>query len=302
MKKGWIVALLLLLVGAIGAYVWYSRLKNEAQAEGGAYDDTLKPRLEMSTMEITNMDDDVITMNVKMLIDNPLPVGFKANKLRYTVYMAKTPIIEESYAKTIEVESGDSTFITLPMKLQTKKMMAVLNALDQKNIDSTTYGVRAAFDLDVPILGERTFTQTFEKRLPTVYVPKIKIEDLDFGKIGLKRTDVAAKVSIENRNSFPIQFTDTHYRVSIDGKEIAEGHQPEPVVIRERATTPVVFPVTMKPGNTLGLLPKMLFNKKDTPFLVTMQSKLIAKGGNKMLNQSQMNTVVRGTLADLKKD
>ncbi|KAB7730047.1 permease [Rudanella paleaurantiibacter] len=302
MKKGWIVALLLLFVGAIGAYVWYSRLKHEAQTEGGAYDDTLKPRLEMSTIEITNMDDDVITMNVKMLIDNPLPVGFKANKLRYTVYIAKTPIIEESYAKTVEIEPGDSTFITLPMKLQNKKMMAVLNALEQKDVDSTTYGVRAAFDLDVPVLGERTFTQTFEKRLPTVYVPKIKIEDLDFGKMGLKRTDVAAKVSIENRNSFPIQFTDTHYRVSIDGKEIAEGHQPEPVLIKKQATTSVVFPVTMKPGNTLSLLPKMLFNKKDTPFLVTMQSKLIAEGGNKMLNESRMNTVVRGTLADLKKD
>lgn len=302
MKKGWLIALGLLLLGGIGAYIWYNRLKNNAQAEGGAYDDTLKPRLEMSTLEITNIDDDVITMNVKMLIDNPLPVGFKANKLRYTVYMAKTPIIEESYAKPIEVESGDSTFITLPMKLLNKKMMAVLRTLDKKDIDSTTYGVRAAFDLDVPILGERTFTQTFEKRLPTIYVPKVKIEDLDFGKVGLKQTDVAAKVSIENRNAFPLQFTDTHYRVSIDGKEIAEGYQPEPVLIKKQATTPVVFPVTMKPGKTLSLLPKMLFDKKDTPFLVTMQSKLITKGDNKMLNHSQMNTTIRGTLADFKKD
>ncbi|GAB3554204.1 LEA/WHy family protein [Spirosoma fluminis] len=302
MKKGWIIALGLLVLGAIGAYVWYNRLKSNAAAEGGAYDDTLKPRLEMSTIEITNIDDDVVTMNLKMLIDNPLPVGFKANRLRYTVYMAKTPIMEESYDKAIEVKSGDSTLITIPAKLYIKQLNTVLKTLDRKDIDSTTYGVRAAFDLDVPILGDRTFTQTFEKRLPTFYVPKVKIDDIDFGKLGLKQTDVAAKVNITNENKFPFSFTDTHYTVSIDGKLIAEGDQPEPVLIKAQGTTSVVFPVTMKPGKTLGLVPKMLFDKKDTPFLVTLKSKLVSKDDNPMFSNSQMNTTVRGTLADFKKD
>ncbi|GAB4054373.1 hypothetical protein [Spirosoma litoris] len=74
MKKGWIIALALLLIGFIGAYIWYNRLKNNAAAEGGAYDNTLKPRLEMSTLAITEIDDDRINMNVKLLIDNPLPL------------------------------------------------------------------------------------------------------------------------------------------------------------------------------------------------------------------------------------
>ncbi|AQG78323.1 LEA type 2 family protein [Spirosoma montaniterrae] len=302
MKKGWLIVLGLLLIGGIGAYVWYNRLKNNAQAEGGAYDDTLKPRLEMTTLEITDMDDDVITMNVKMLIDNPLPVGFKANNLRYTVFIAKTPVIEETYGKPIEVESGDSTLLVLPMKLRNQKLMAVLNTLDKKDIDSTTYGVRAAFDLDVPILGERTFTQTFEKRLPTYYLPKIKIEDLDFGKLGLKRTDVAAKVSVENKNRYPYNITDAHYTVSIDGKEIAEGSQPEPILIKKQATTPVVFPVTVRPGANLSVLPKMLFDKKDTPFLVTFRCKILDKDGNLAFKNSRFNTTIRGTLADFKKD
>ncbi|MGF7215139.1 LEA14-like dessication related protein [Spirosoma lacussanchae] len=302
MKRGWIIALGLLLLGVIGAYVWYSRLKNNAESEGGAYDNTLKPRLEVSTLDITNIDDDVIDMTLKMLIDNPLPVGFKATGLRYTVYMAKTPIVEETYAKPIEVESGDSTFITLPMKLLNKKLMTVLKTLDEKGIDSTTYGVRATFDLDVPILGERTFTQNIEKKLPTYYIPTIKIEDIDFGKLGLKRTDVAAKVNVENRNRFPYNFTDTRYTVSIDGKQIAEGEQPEPILIRKQAVTPVVFPVTVKPGQSLGLLPKMLFDKKDTPFLVTFHCKIIDKDGNLAFKNSQFNTTIRGTLADFKKD
>lgn len=302
MKKGWIIALTLLLIGIVGAYIWYSRLKNNAVAEGGAYASTLKPRLEMSTLEITDIDDDRIKMNVKMLIDNPLPVSFKARRLAYTILMANTPIIEDSYEKPIEVKSGDSTFIILPMVVLTKKLMQVLKTLDRKDIDSTTYTVRSRFDLDIPIVGSRTFSPTITRRLPTFYLPKIEVEDIDLGKLGLKRTDVAAKVAITNQNKFPFNFTDTHYTVSIAGKEIAEGDQPEPILIKKQATTPVVFPVTVKPGQTLGLLPKMLFDKKDTPFLVTLRCKLIDKDGNVAFKNSKMHTVIRGTLADFKKD
>ncbi|GAB3891867.1 LEA/WHy family protein [Spirosoma agri] len=302
MKKGWIIALALLLIGIAGAYIWYSRLKSNAVAEGGPYDNTLKPRLEMSTLSIDDIDDDRIKMTVKMLIDNPLPVGFKASRLSYTILMANTPIVEDTYAKPITIESGDSSYVTLPVTVLNKKLMQVLKTLDRKDIDSTTYTIRSRFDLDIPILGKRTFSPTITRRLPTYYLPKIKIEDIDFGKLGLKRTDVAAKVAITNDNTFAFTFTDTRYTVSIDGKEIAQGYQPEPILIRKQATTPVVFPVTVKPGQSLSLLPKMLFDKKDTPFLVTMSCKLIDKDGNLALKNSKLRTVIRGTLADFKKD
>jgi hypothetical protein len=49
-------------------------------------------------------------------------------------------------------------------------------------------------------------------------------------------------------------------------------------------------------------LPKMLFNKKDTPFLVTLRCKLIDKNGSPSFQNSKMHTVIRGTLADFRKD
>lgn len=289
------------MLGAIGAYIWYNRLKNNAQAEGGPHNDSLKPRLEMGNMTITNIDDDKIDMTVKLLIDNPLPVGFKAKRLNYTVLMANTPVVEDSYEKPIEIKSGDSTYVTLPMKVLIDKLTTVLKTLDKKDIDSTTYTVRSTFDLDVPILGERTFKTTINKRLPTFYLPKIKVEDIDFGKVGLKRTDVAAKVSIFNQNKFSFNITNTHYSVTIDGKQISEGDQPEPILIKAQATTPVVFPVTMKPGKVLGLLDEMLFEKETTPYVVNFRAKLVDREGSDMFNNSKLNTQIRGTLADFKK-
>lgn len=305
MKRGGIIALVLLLLGGIGAYVWYNRLKNNAAAErgitGDAKEDALKPKLELSRFNINDIGEETIKMNMHLLIDNPLPVSFKAHQVDYTVYVANTPVIKDTYKKPIEVKSGGKTTVTMPATLMYKTLGKVLKTLDRKNIDSTTYKVRASFALDVPIVGEKTFNTTFDKRMPTLYIPEIKVEDIDLGKLGLKRTDVAAKVSILNKNGFPINLTDTRYTVTIDGKEIAEGHQPQPILIKKHATTPVVFPVTIKPGKTLSLLPKFLFDKKGTPYTVTFHSKLVEKGENAMFDNSKISTVVKGTLDDFKK-
>jgi LEA14-like dessication related protein len=300
MKKGWIIALALLLIGGIGAYVWYKRILAEQTAEGGPNDDTLKPRLEVGQMTITDISDDAIDMSMQLLIDNPLPVSFNAKQMDYTVYIADTPIVKDAYKKPIEIKSGDSTLVLLPVKLMAKTMTQVLKTLDRKGIDSTDYKVRSSFALDVPIVGEKTFNVMIEKRLPTFYIPQIKIEDIDFGPLGLKRTNVATKVNVINKNKFPFKIADAHYTVTIDGKEIADGDQPDPIIIKAQATTPVIFPVTARPGKTLSLLPKMLFDKKDTPYLVNFSCKLLTDKDDKSFNGSKFAAIVKGTLDDFK--
>ena len=153
MKKGWIIALGLLLIGVIGAFVWYKNLKSEAASEPGAYNDTLKPRLELSRFDFTNISEEKIDLTMYLLIDNPLPVSLKASKINYTIYIADTPVIEDQYKKGIDIASGDSSLIELPVSIISKKLSGVLETLDKKNIDSTTYKIKTSFGLDVPISG-----------------------------------------------------------------------------------------------------------------------------------------------------
>ena len=301
MKRGWIIALGLLFIGIIGAFVWYSQLKKEARSKPGAYDNTLKPRLELSRFDFTNISEEKIDLTMYLLIDNPLPVHLKASKINYTMYIADTPVIEDQYKKGIDIASGDSSLVELPVSIISKKLSGVLEALDKKDIDSTTYKIKTSFDLDVPILGERTFTVTSERYLPTYYIPKVEVVDINFGKFNFKELDVAAKVNVINRNKFPYNITDTHYTVTINGKQIAEGDQPEPILIKAHATTPVVFPVTSELGKTLSVLPKMLFDKKDTPYEVKFRCKIIDKEGNLSFKNSKFVTTIRGTLDDFKK-
>ena len=301
MKKGWIIALSLLLLGGAGALIWYNNLKNKAKSEHGAHDGTLKPRLEMSRIELSDVSDEAIKMNIHLLIDNPLPVSFTAKKVDYTIYINNEEVMRSAYEKTIEVKSEDSTEISLPARLEVKKLTRLLKRLEAKHIDSADYRVVSTFALNVPIAGERTFTSTQTKRMPAFHIPEFKIIDIDLGKLGLKTTDVAAKISCENKNKFPFEIHNTHYSVTIDGKTIAEGDQPQPIRIRAQATTPFVLPTTVKPGQSLGLLPKMLFDKKGTKVIVAFRCKIIDKGKNPMFQNSKFTSTIQGTLADFVK-
>lgn len=294
MKKGWIIALGILLLGLLIAFLWYKR--QERLAEKEPYGTVLKPRIEFTSWEITDIDANLVKVKGKMLIDNPLPVGFKAKRLDYDVLIGSTVISSGDYPTTIEIEPSDSSTIVLPIETSLKKLEGVLDRLHRNHIDSVYYTVVSRFDLNIPILGDRTFTDTTKIKLPTVYLPKLKIQKIDVGKIGLKETDLAMNVAIENQNVVPFNIFDTHYTISIDDKVIAEGYQADPILIKKQATTPVVFPVTLKPGKLLGMTGKMLFDKKDTPMVIDFRCKVIDKTGNNMFKNSKMAVRIEGMM------
>ena len=290
--------LVLLLIGGIGAYVWYRNLKSNAEAEGGAYDGTLKPRVELSRFDFENITDDEITMNMYILLDNPLPIALEGSNVDYSFYINDQELVKEAYQKVVKVKAQDSTVIALPAKLKAKKMTALLEDLDKRKVDSANYRLRISFDMNVPILGEKKIHFDQTRRLPTYHIPEFKVENLDLGKFGFNNMDVAAKVNIINKNKFPYNITDTHYTITVNGKQIIEGDQPEPIRVAKESKTPVVFPLTVKTGKAIGLIPKVLFDKKDTPVEVVFRCKILDKNNNPMFQHSKFVTTVKGTLAD----
>jgi LEA14-like dessication related protein len=146
------ITLGLLFVGILGVYLYYSRLKSNAEAEGGAYDGTLKPRVELSRFDFENITDDEITMNMYILLDNPLPIALKGHNVDYSFYVNDQELVKESYEKGVSVQAQDSTVIALPAKLKAKKMTALLEDLDRRKVDSADYRLRISFDTDAECL------------------------------------------------------------------------------------------------------------------------------------------------------
>jgi LEA14-like dessication related protein len=298
MKKGLWIALGLLLLGGIGAGIWYSRLRGPGSA-GQKLTAAVVPKLTINAVNITDIDADGVSLSVSVTVDNPLPTAFRARQVRYTAFVARTPVLEEAYAKPITVQPNGRTSLTIPARLRLKTLTGVLKTLARKHVDSTTYGIRAAFDLDLPLLGQKTFTRTIEERGPTLYLPTFALKKLAVGKLNLKNQDLAATVEIGNPNAFGLQLDELTYSVSIDGKLVAAGGQPGLITIRKQGVTPVVCPVTVQPGKFGGVAWKALFAKKKTTFAVRLSGLLLKKEVQPFLKKSHLNATITGTLSDV---
>lgn len=293
--KKWLIALAIVALLLIGFWLWW-RAPDSSIKKGAAH---LKPGLSIASFDITNIEKDRISATSKMVLRNNLPIEVKTNRLDYTIYIDSAKVIEDSYSKPITIRSSDTTAIRLPMEILFKNLSAVLKKFDDKKVDSADYTIKAVFQIDVPIAGERNFTMNFSKRLPALRMLKAKMGNIDISKFGLKESVIDIAINIENPNAFPIKLKDGKYKMSIDNDEnVMEGAIQKVVNIPAHGSAPVSMHVEMKTMKIPKLGWKMLFDKKDTQFKLNFSSKLMSDNG--MLNNSKMAFNMDGTLDELK--
>lgn len=295
LKKPWLIALVVVAIFAAGFWLRWrmpsSSLKKETQQ--------LKPELSMASVNITNIDKNKISATSKVILRNNLPIEVKTNRLDYIIYIDSAKIIEDSYSKPITIRSSDTTAITLPVEIMQKNLVAVVKRFENNDIDSADYSMKATFQVDVPIAGERNFTMNLSKRLPVLRLLKVKMKDVNIKKLGLKETGIYMVVNVENPNAFPIKMKDGKYTLKIDNDEnVMEGVMEKIIDIPAHGSEPVSMHVNMKTMKVPGLGLKMLFAKKDTQFKMNFSCKLLSENG--MLNNSNMVMNMQGTLDELK--
>lgn len=290
----WIIALAIVAILVIGLWMWWraphSAIKKEAEQ--------LRPKLEVSSLNITHIGEDKISAISKVVLRNNLPVEVKTNRLDYVIYIDSAKVIEDAYSKPITIRSSDTTVLRLPMEIMFRKLTAVMKRFENKNIDSADYSMKSTFQVDVPIAGQRNFTMNFSKRLPALKLPKAQMGNIDIDKLGLKESSLDLTANIENPNAFPIKMKDGKYKVSIDNdKNVMEGEIQKVVDIPAHGSAPVSMQVDMKTMKMPAMGWKMLFKKKETHFNTNFSCKLMSENG--MLNNSVMAFNMSGTLDQL---
>jgi hypothetical protein len=182
MKKiGLLVLVLLVVGGGVFVYRWYNRSKNDP------YKTFIKPRVEMSSFQITNLTKEKTEATMKVLIDNAAPVGFKADSLSYQIYMAGVEVMRSTYPKPIQARSqrhqpdlpaGDHR-----QPEDAGQAQGIQKRGDrQRGIHHEGAGAyRPAF------LQGQALNLTFSKKMPAYIMPDVKLVDTDLDKLGLNR-------------------------------------------------------------------------------------------------------------------
>ena len=294
MKKIGLLVLVLLVVGAgVFVYRWYDRSKNDP------YKTFIKPRVEMSSFQITNLTKEETQATLKVLIDNAAPVGFKADSLSYQIYMAGVEVMRSTYPKPVQLEANDTSLISLPVTIDNQKMLAKLKEFKRQGTDSVEYTMKAQVHTDLPFLKDKPLNLTFSKKMPAYIIPDVKLVDTDLNKLGLNQTKMTAKVEINNPNAMPFRIKQTTYRINLEGKEFAEGRIDTLINIPANGKTVLELPmeVTLKEGLKAGV--KMLTKPEEVDYSFSFRTKLVDQKGNNTFENSRMVMTGQGKMNEL---
>jgi LEA14-like dessication related protein len=290
-----IIVVLLLLAGA--AFWWWKSPSSESTKEKAA--DKLAPSVSVASLNISEIDKDRVKIDSKINISNPLPVDISAKRMNYIIYIDSIKVIEDAYEKPISIRSKDSTVIDLPMELLAKPMAQVLKYFDDNKIDSAVYAIKASFEVDVPVAGEKKFTMNMSKKLPALRIPKIEVKDVDLHALALKSKGVDMTVQVFNPNRFPLKIDNGAFSFTMQDALKMNGVLEKIIDIPAKGSQDVSMHAEVTDGNMLKSGWKMLTDKKDTHFNYKFTGKIVSD--NPMLKDSKMATNVNGTLDQILK-
>ena len=293
-RRWWIILAVLVLAGAGGYWWWQS--SSSAPAKQKAVQ-RLAPKISVASVSITDIDDEKIKLNSKVQLNNPLPVDLHINRLNYELFIDSMRVMQDAYGKPITVRSSDSAVIEMPMELLAKPMARVLKYFEDQKMDSADYTVKASFDVDVPIAGDRNFNMEVSKRLPAVRLPKVQVQDVDLNALQLKKKGVDLVVQVSNPNAFPIKLKESTFDFTVEDDLKMQGTLDRLINIPAHGSEAVTMHANVTDGSMLKAGWKMLTDKKDTRFTYNFRCKLLTESG--FLNNSTMATSMQGTLAEL---
>jgi LEA14-like dessication related protein len=270
-KRGWLaVAIILLLLAAIGTGTWYYFFRSPDKDE---HVENIIPHINVANIEITDIDGEHIKFLIKASIANTFPVNLSTKRIQYRVYIDTAMVAESSYEQPLEVRSSDSISFDIPMEASLKRMTGIFKEFKKQHTDSADYRVIAQVYVDVPVAGEQRFDVNIVKRLPAILLPELKLADTDLKKPGFKESGIDMSFIIENPNRFPIKLKDGNVKAKLDENiDLDAKIEDEEIAANSRQTVAVHFDLkTNKLGNAIW---KLAFNKKNTHFNVVFTGKL----------------------------
>jgi LEA14-like dessication related protein len=282
----WLLALAVLIGGG------YAVLKFRQSDKKVA--DYIVPKLTLTQMQLTNLTAERADVKMKMIIDNPAPIGFSIDSLYYVVSIADQEVARTTYPDSLRLEAKDSTEVSLPLTLYYDKLKDLTDRLANQGQDSVVYRVNATIFSKTKLIPKDKFNLKVEKRLPLVTVPDVKITNLKVQDLKLQGATLQVEAAVRNRNVFALGMKDLRYTVQIEDNEAVEGNKPGTINIPAQGSANFTIPVQLTFREMGKTVLDLIREGKDVNYNLKLKTELISESD--ILQNSNINLTSSGKL------
>jgi LEA14-like dessication related protein len=285
----WIIGLIILAVMIGVAFAVFKFKQSDKEVA-----DYIVPKISFQQMQLTNLTPERADVKMRMIIDNPGPIGFKIDSLFYIVSIADQEVARTTYPDTLRLKAKDSTELTLPLTLYYDKLKDVTDRLANQGQDSVVYRVNATIFSTTKLIPKDKFNLKVDKKLPLVTVPDVKITNIKVNDLKLKGATMEVEAAVRNRNVFPISFKDLAYSVQIEDNEAVEGNKPGIVKIPAKGSSSFTIPVQLTFKEMGKTVIDIIREGKDVNYNVKLKTELTSESD--IIKNSRINLNTTGKL------
>ena len=173
-------SLMLLLLLAAGYQLW--RWSAAKQKDPKAT--FLLPRLELAWIGIKDYDPQRMNVELRLVIDDPAPVGGRVSGIVFTFSIAGVVVTESSYPGAFELNAYDITMIVTQLAVEQALLVSTLQDLRVRAVDSVDHRLEITMRTDLPFGQHLPLHIDITKHLPLFPGPRSEGGTLTLGQAG----------------------------------------------------------------------------------------------------------------------
>jgi LEA14-like dessication related protein len=246
-----ILLLLVVLLPGVFFLMQYIQYRNDKSE----YKSFLKPRFEIIEIQVKSISAEKVEVQARVMLRNPLPIGFVANNLQYRLLMENEEVIHNSYEKEVSVRARDTSMIELPLTVASQKLIQVRKTAQQEKQDSVDYEFQSSFQTDLPFF--KSFHYDTKVRRPMFQVPHVVLDKTEIDSLNRSGAKLILHTTISNDNDFPLDAEDIAFEVEIGGSKWIKGEKSGRTLIPAHGKAVVNMPLKIsfrEVGKSLTLL------------------------------------------------
>mgnify|MGYP003393290222 CR=1 FL=1 len=292
-KKAVVLVLVLLVASAVTwQFIHWSIAKRQDPSAT-----FIAPRLHLALITITDLSSETMDMDVRMLIDNPSPIGLAVDSFTYRFSIAGVEVARTNHGGAITLPAYDGASLTLPITVRQELLVNTLKELQARKIDSVDYAIDTWFYTRLPFLKETPIHLHMTRHLPLFIIPDVELAHTRIEKLGLKNTMLMLDLRVSNPNNIPFAFRNTTYEFRVGGDHVMRSSIDSVMEIPPRDTLMIAMPIQLDLGEAAGTLIKLLL-KPGSTYAFTFDTHIVSD--SRSINGSHMALRRNGTLRDLK--
>ncbi len=255
------------------------------------------PNLKFVQLSITNITSEAIEIESAIQIDNKLPIDFKIDSIDYKIRIDSVTVVENTYTDSLKFNANSKTPLTLPLKIYIKDLSEINDRINRKGKDSAQYIVELDLYVKHILVPKNNVFVSVTKKMPLLQLPLVKLNKMEFKKVGIPNSTLNAEVMFYNPNPFSVGMKDVQSKLSISENQIVQNLSTDKIYLEERDTSYTNINFKFNLNETFNSVANLIKEGEDTPVHFELNSIIVSE--NELLNNAHFQMFYEGSLKKL---